>query len=390
MNARSLVTTGTLFMVANLGAGVLNYLFQVIASQRLSGEDFSSMSSWIAHVSVFFILAGILQYSSNFLPASSRFFKSSLVAFNLIYVGLISLWFMLDPGLSPLKAALMVVSTALFGWAMGQVQGRLLFFTVALANLAIGTTKILVAFVPLPLSDLEKFVFIFFIGNLPALWFITVSGIRYSAPPQRGDLHSGHQGLLAAGLLSAYSILIPQIDLIILDWTQPREIFNDIARASIFYKAIYFFFFAIAQFLLPIQLKATDRSLNSWFGSIKLAAAALLACGVLAQISPWIVRSLLHWDSEPARDLIFLPCLNMTILTWLFLLAQEACARKATLIAALGLTLMASEWALQWLLALPTASYFTLAIISRAATLIVLYRGLRNHPSHRSPSTTSL
>ncbi len=74
MNARSLLTTGGIYMAANIAAGLLNYLFQVVASRQLSAADFSQMSSWVAHVSVFFILAGVLQYSSNFLPASAEAF----------------------------------------------------------------------------------------------------------------------------------------------------------------------------------------------------------------------------------------------------------------------------------------------------------------------------
>lgn len=387
MSARNLLTAGGIFMAANLMAGLLNYFFQIVASQKLNSADFSVMSSWIAHVSVLFIGAGVLQYGSNFLPASARGFRLSLVGLNFGFILLIAIWFLSAPGLTLSKAAIMLIGAILFGWTLGQVQGRLLFLTVAAVNVAVGVSKNLIVLLPLPLSDMEKFAFAFFACNLPAVWVITTVGFRHAEPPKRQSSHSGQQGLTAAVLLSSYAILIPQIDLIILNWTQSRDAFNEIARASVFYKAIYFFFFAIAQFLLPIQLRSTSRSLNPWFGSVKLGGIALLSCGMLALASPWIIRDLLRWDSEPGRDLIFLSCLNMTVFTWIFMLAQEACARRRIQPAALGLAFLGTEWALQWLLAFPTTLYFALALISRLFVLILLYRGLTLHQESRSPST---
>jgi hypothetical protein len=390
MSARNLFSAAGFYMAANLAAGLLNYLFQIMASRQLNAMDFSAMSSWIAHVSVFFVLGGVLQYSSNFLPASGRVFRLSLLGINIGFLGLIALWFTLEPGLSLIKAAIMLVGATLFGWTLGQIQGRLLFFTVATANLVIGATKNLIALLPLPLGDVEKFAFAFFACNLPALWLLTDAGLRRSRDPVRHAVHSNKQGLMAAGLLSTYATLIPQIDLVLLDWTQSREVFTTIARASVFYKAIYFCFFAIAQFLLPLQLKSTSRSLGSWPGTIKLGAASVTVCAIISLIAPWIAREFLRWDSEPGPILIFLSCLNMILLTWIFMLAQESCACKRVQTAILGLVLLATEWALQWLLALPAPFYFALAALSQFTLLLILYRSLGQVQTRRSLSTDSI
>src|SRR4051812_16675927 len=79
--------SATLFLLANVAAGVLNYSFQLIASRQLSANDFSELNGWFAELALFFMFGGILQYASNFFPASDKTLKRTIVAFNLFCGG---------------------------------------------------------------------------------------------------------------------------------------------------------------------------------------------------------------------------------------------------------------------------------------------------------------
>ncbi|MGZ3722557.1 MAG: hypothetical protein ACXVA9_06485, partial [Bdellovibrionales bacterium] len=169
------------FVAANILAGVCNYLYQVLASRALSAQDFSQLNAWFANLALFFLIGGLLQYAANFFPMPKRWLQQAIVLINLFCLGLVITWIFGPEGQTLTRGLMVVLGAAVFGWMVGQVQSREMFFVMALASLVVGVCKVGLVFVStFDHSLLERYSFALFACYLPALWWISFK--IWSAP----------------------------------------------------------------------------------------------------------------------------------------------------------------------------------------------------------------
>lgn len=367
------IRTGAFFFFSSLAAGGTNYLFQVVASRHLSGEDFSQLNGWFADLSALLMFGGLVQYAGVFWPASRKQLRLAIVSFHLFVFG--SLWFWLSrPGVLTLDRAILVfmISTG-FGWLMGQLQARKFFITFSLVNLVCAGTKLLMAWAPLgDPHEVTRYAFALFINVLPGLWVISL-GLWNSSSVTRTGASSPSWG--APVVFSAATHLIPQFDLVLMHHTQNEASFTEFAHASLFYRGMYFLIFIFAQWLLPKQLEAQGSSHKKSLvrGFPALLLAMVLASFALSLLSPWISQWVLKWPTPPARTLILLTCVHMSLLAMVYLWIQEACARNQERFAALALLLLAIEAALQFTLQLSAMTYLVSAGVTQTLFLAYIY-----------------
>ncbi len=364
--------SGSPFVAFNVLAGLLHYLFQVLASQRLTSAEFSDLNSWFAHIALFFVVGGVLQYAANFFPSPRHRLRTAILGINALSFALTVLWPYSPEGQTVLRALMILTGCSLFGWLMGQLQIRMLFNALTISNLLVALTKLTLIYTPISgPTELDRFTFALFACYLPALWYASVAAWKSHDQFAEGRKKMWSLELWSAPVvLSAAAAIIPQMDLVLMSWLQPPVVFQEFARASLFYKGIYFFIFIFAQWLLPFQIRKHESGLVK--ASLALAAAAVFGSAALTGAAPWIVRWLLHWDQTPSLWLIFASCLNMSLLTWAFLLIQESCAQGRTRLAAVALAILAAEGGIQIALGLDALYYLGLAIGAQAAIVFIL------------------
>lgn len=359
------IRSGTFFLLANIGAGVLNYLFQVVAARQLTAQDFSQLNGWFADLSLFFMVGGILQYASNFRPTPRSQLRYILGMANGLTLVAIWLW-LTQPGVLTFDRALLVlVTSTFFGWLMGQVQIRMQFVVISIANILVAGTKLGITGLPIgEPQDLMRYALGFFICYLPALWLISI--YLWSAP--EAERAEGNPSWTAPIMLSVATAVTPQFDLVLMNHTQDSLAFADFAHASLYYKAIYFLIFILAQWLLPRQIK---KQVGHTLSDLpRLVAVAIVTSMALAVASPYISQWIMKWQYSPSQILVFLSCLHMSALAMLFLRIQEACAQKQVKTAAVILGVMGLEAALQLVLKLEMNQYLVTVIILQAGLLI--------------------
>lgn len=367
-----LLRSGSFFFVANVVAGVFNYIFQIFASKDLSGHDFSNLYGWFADLSLFFMVSGVLQYASNFYPARRIFMRRAVVAINVFCLILAAAWFQFPAGQGVARAMMIVSGSTLFGWLMGQIQYRRLFVGIGLANILITSVKMAIIFLPI-LEVAERYRFAMFASYLPALWLLSI--FAWQIPDQTSAIRLNRFSwkLWAAPVvLSVTGAIIPQLDMVLIARIQPAAVFENFARASLFYKGIYFAFLIFAQWLLPHQIHGEWNGAKKKISALWLAAMALMASAGITFVSPWVVQIFLKWDQVPPAKMIFLSCLNMSLLTWIFLMIQEACARTRTQVAALSIAVLGFEAALQLAGQWSIDGYFTASILCQVFIIWML------------------
>jgi hypothetical protein len=367
---------GAFFIGANIAAGLLHYLYQVVAARRLSAADFADLNAWYAALALFFAVAGFLQYTANFAPAKRRWLRAAVLAANLLAAVGLWRWFESAPALGFEHAVWIVLLAAVSGWLLGQAQIRLAFTVMAIASLVIGATKLATAL--WPAHGLTWFALAPFAGYIPALWWLSVHLWRADDTTARPRARA-RTWWTAPLILSTASAVFPQLDLVLMSHTQTAAVFTEFAQASLFYKAIYFLVALLAQWLLPQQIHGlADRPIRKTGATLAVAVvAAVAASAVLAAIAAPVAHFVLGWAEAPRAGLVFVSCLNMSLLTLLFLFIQEACARSRTRIAALTLAVIGAEAAVQLLLNLEAFSYYALVLAVQTLWLVALARRRR-------------
>lgn len=370
------------FAISNVLAGLLHYLFQVFASKQLSASDFAIFSVWFAQVSVLCMAGGLLQYAGNFYPATNKVAIRSIQISILGCFALISAWILFPSELNLTRGLLIVVSAGCFGWISGLIQQRMFFIFLGTLNLAMAGFKLLMIFIPLEfLTDgLARFSFAVLAGYGPALLLVYIllwNKKSFTEVPVHSLRRVGANVWAAPIILSLAGALIPQMDIIILkNWT-PTEVFEDFVRVSLFYKGIYFFMFILAQWMLPKQISRTEHKTTNPIFSFQLGLAALVGSAAVTLAAPLIETWILRWDSLPPSSMVFYTCLNMSLLTWFFLLIQEACARNKLKIASVALAGVVGNLGLQSLLRWPVEAYFQLAICIHLTILVSMIYALK-------------
>lgn len=369
------------FAISNILAGVFHYLFQVLASKEMAAAEFAQFSVWLATVAVLCMLGGLLQYAGNFFPSTkSQAERSLLVSTALTFVFSVA-WFFI-PASNDLQGALIVISAGLFGWILGQIQQRLLFLLMGIMNLAMAGVKVFFVLIPGTFGTvMERFSYALLICYFVALLvtYLVSRSSKFEITSSPSGMKSTQTAALwlAPLLLSISGAIIPQMDIIVLQKWQPDQVFQDFVRASLFYKGIYFLMFIFAQWMLPQQISKTGSKAHQGILTYHFAIAAFVGSLAVTVVAPYVEQFILKWDSMPPAAMIFYSCFNMSLLTWVFLLIQESCARHQLRLAGAALVVIFMNLGAQLLLQLEVVQYFQLSILVYLSLLITMIRVLR-------------
>jgi len=346
-----------LYLGASVLAGLLNYLFQVVASRQLSAQDFADLNGWFANVSILFVMGGVLQYAAVFVPTPVRVVRGVLVIACLMMGASLWYWISRSSGLG-LEKAWMIVS-------MSIVMGWLSFASVLAAAMKLGMT-----WFPLGTAqEVDRYALALF---APFLLVLVVYAWRlWRARPVESH-HVGRSAWIAPICLSLATAVVPQLDLVLMHHTQSPTVFAEFARVSLFYRVIYILAFVLAQWLLPRQV--VHRSHRLWRALPTLVGLSLLLSTGLALASPWVVSGIFHWESTPDLWILWLACVHTSGLALLFFYIQEACAEKDWFGVALVLGLWAVEASVQMTIGFEVRTYLQTVIGLDLVMLVYLWR----------------
>lgn len=373
--------SGGWYFAAGLVGGLLSYLYQVVASRELSSADFAALNGWFANFAIYFFLGGIFQYGAVFKPTSGRPLAVRLFAINVMLLLFVWWWFSGTETFGVARAIIVVVSTASAGWIMGQLQARLAFTLLAFLGLIQATVKLMPIFFPaFPSLRVEAYALACFVTLLPTHWIASYVLLRSDKPTTTTEGARSGKDWIAPILLSCAVALMPQYDLVLMDHTQTRPLFEEFARASLFYKGIYFVFFIVAQWLLPQQIQRTAEIRNLGVAVV----FALVSSIVITLAAPFVGRIVLHWDHDPSAWLILGSCIHMSLLTLTFLGIQQACADGRVWVAAVVLGLIVVKGAMQFALGLEASTYLIYAIVLQLPILWVLFGRAGSRPMTRA------
>lgn len=368
--------SASFFFAANLITGVLNYLFQVYASKELSAAEYGHLNAWFSDLMMLFFLGGVAQYCGIFFPAPRNSLKKAVVAINGLSFSLAALWIFSPPGETVERGVLVLTVATAFFWLIGQIQFRKMFVAIGVANFTTSLSKLGLVLLPLfTLVTVERFRIAFFANYFPALWLMSVVAWRLPntatiVPQKKNDLRLW----MAPVVMSLATAIIPQMDMVLLSRLWSELEFQDFARASLFSRAIFFLFLILAQWMLPFQIQGEFTSFKHRFLNPALAGICLLVSGSITYLSPWAIDFFLHWDRAPSLSLVFLSCLNMSVLTWIFLLVQKCCAQGQSKKASYAIIGLVVEAAAQFLSRWPGHGYFVCALIFQTTLIWYLSR----------------
>ncbi len=359
----------SVFFISSVGAGVFNYLFQVVAGRNLSATDFADFNGWFANLAIFFMIGGLLQYAGNFWPARRSFIRLALIMLNL--VGTVGIFYWItQPGLFTIdRAGLILFSSSIFGWLTGQMQIRSAFKLMSIAGIVVAGSKFALALVPItPAQSADRYALAVFASFLPGLWLTTsyLWSAKDAPPPATAPKWT------APIMLAAAVAIFPQFDIALLSHTVGSADFATFVRASIFSRAIYFLIFILAQWLLPRQIQRQSPEIVGSFPRIFLSALAGSAIITLA--APYLSALILGWSEAPPASIVFLSSLQMSLMALLLLHVQESCARGRVRSAATALVLLFCEGALQWFVRAPTEQYLLTMVALNLGMLSVFWR----------------
>lgn len=301
-----------IFIISQVLAGGLNYLFQVYASKTLSVVDFGSWSHWLAQFSVacfvgvwFQSLAALGNVEAYFDLKRSRWFL--LVIFLGLIFSMSMQW---------------IWSSFIFGWICSLLSG----YWVGLLLRAQNMKMLALASVS---GAVSRFVWVLFDNGSGAFYRATLIApffmcavvmllprLRQKVANEEKSRMTVQVGAAALGL-AFFSAWIPQVDLLMASKFISATELGILAKVSLLNKACFFGFQILAQLLLAHQVQAKRET----FGNKHFL---LLGCGgVLVAMISGGVAQVLGWPVAWA----FLSLLHVTTLCLLFLCVQDLSAR---------------------------------------------------------------
>jgi hypothetical protein len=171
-------------------------------------------------------------------------------------------------------------------------------------------------------------------------------------------------------LLASATAAFPQVDLIVVRATQGAAVFQDFARASLFYKGLYFLVLILSQWMLPYQIRRSPSSVVR-FKWVTLVAISIIGSAAIALVAPTVSSQIMRWPDAPPGIMIFLSCCNLSLLSWVLLLMQEACAHDRFRQAMAMLGALGAAYAIVWTSSPRLAIYFAMTIAASSATIAI-------------------
>ncbi|AKV03097.1 hypothetical protein AKJ09_09760 [Labilithrix luteola] len=251
------------FLVANVLAGVLNYLFQVHAATVLDAASFGLLSAWFARVTIFTTVATVAQFLSLDFPLAERSLFSlvrSCAAVALVLLAGITAWQaggrVLDPGV---LTAVVVVGNVLFFAVVGQLQARLQLGAVALSLFAVAVTRCALPFAWAKAARGPGFYLSHAVSALVGLLVIlAVVGRSVPTPALRSreGAPSLHLRLWRPLLLALAAVALPTLDVLAVSATSDAATTGSYMRMALAARIIFFGGASALQTILPYQLHA--------------------------------------------------------------------------------------------------------------------------------------
>ncbi|MBC7692751.1 MAG: hypothetical protein H7222_13400 [Methylotenera sp.] len=330
---------GSFFLlVANISAGVLSYFFQLRGAALLSAAAYGGLNTWLAYLGLALSLAGVAQYSSNFVILSEHHFRRTAGAVLVFVAGsLIALYLVSGAVAHGLFFGLSMLLGAVFQGIVGQFQGRTWFSWMGASLFIAAALKVAVTywnpawvgihtFAPLQREELFYLALPLSFG-LTCLFQAAVMLFKHEpfsaevrARRAKLEKHEISSALRGATILAIAMALIPQMDLLNLRWLHGDETVGLFSRASLFAKAIFFAALTLVQVTLPHHIRASKSSdphtAHRSIVRFEIAGLALCVCAsiVLAWVGPWASKNFLGFDLDPYRSWILLSCLSLTAL----------------------------------------------------------------------------
>lgn len=360
--------SGLIFLASGLAAGVLNYLFQVIAKRHLADVTFSELTGWFSDLSVLFLLGGLLQNWANFKPASQTWVRRVVIVTNVLGVAALWLWFALPGELTTPRALLVVLCSILTAWISGQVQIRLAFGVLSAIGFLMAIVKL--SFTQLPFgadNAVDRYALGLFIPFIVGLWISSIYLWRSPTPKVQPRANTW----AAATILSITVAVVPIFDLVILYHSVSVQVYALFATASLFFRAIYFLVSILAQWMLPRQIRNES---HGTLGMGLLFTGTVLLSVTLSVLSPYISTYILN-ANPPGMMLVFMSCLHTSLLALLYLQIQSCTAGGRLKAAGWTLVVLGAEAAIQLGFQFEILSY--LAFVSFCQSGLMIFHILK-------------
>jgi hypothetical protein len=281
--------------LANLVAGLLNYLFQVHAAAALDAAEFGRFSAWLAQVALASAVATVIQFLSLDTPIAEPRFRRLLGVSGAVSFVLVVAHVLAGSALSPLAlGAVTLVSTALLYAVVGQLQSRLRLAVVATAIFATSGFRFALPFTSTGGMRAKSFYVAqaaaAFAGvALAALLTLrsrggAVAGIAAPAAP-RAEVATRLR-LARPVLLAFAAVAFPFVDVLAISSTNDVATTGAFSRIALAARIVFFGGAAILQVLLPYHIHTSKSGaalpsfiarVERWLTPISLVGAIILA-----------------------------------------------------------------------------------------------------------------
>lgn len=310
------------FTLANVAAGVLNYLFQVHAAVAMDATAFGALSAWLAQVTFASSIASVVQFLS--LDFRVERFERLVVPIGLVSAIAVVLQLWAGRALGTFTLGAITVGGGVLLYALiGQLQSRLRLGDVGLAVFA-------TAFARMSLSFVTSFYVAQAVAAFAGVAAVAAVSLRTRADesPAAGTTKSGFGTRLVRSVLLAFAtVLFPQLDVLVLSWREDATTLGMFSRLALAARIVFFAGAAVLPVLLAHQVRAAESETEPPsfvpFAQRWLAPVAVLGSMVLAFVAD---RAVLHVAGDQSTWL-YVSCASAALLVSILLHVQRLAAR---------------------------------------------------------------
>lgn len=338
MSSRRIVGGSIVLFGANVGAGLLSYLFQLRGARVLPVVPYGNLNAWMAYFGIVLSIAMVAQVASNFFQLNDRDLRRASIAV-LIFVLINALGLIALSRCGCLSPFIIGVSGILLGTVcqglLGQFQARMCFGWFGVGLLVCAAARLWTTYFDIGLPNEVLFYLSFPVSFGVACLvqsFVAFFIKRKQAAELKPSPIGARQELLSAAMLAFAIAYVPQIDLLNLSWTNDARTVGLFSQASLFAKVIFFAAVALLQVTLPFHVRAQRGQISEEkHQKIKnleyLGIGLCVICSfVFALLAPRLAREVLGADFSNLRLWVLLSCLCLTALYGQLSSIQLMCA----------------------------------------------------------------
>jgi hypothetical protein len=325
--------------VANLAAGILNYLFLVHAAAVLDAAAFGLLSAWLARVTLLGVIATVVQFLSLDSRLDEQRWTKVLRASGAVSLLLVVVHVVAGPRAPfAVLGASSVIGGILLYAVIGQLQARLLLGVMAASVLGMTALRFALPFA-WPREGRAPAFYVAhaaaaFAGIATAALVVTLRRASASTAALAPPAADRRVRLGRPVLLAFATVLFPLLDVLVVSAAQDAATTGAFSRVGLAARIVFFGGAAALQVLLPHQLHAAAtgeampvfvQRLERWLTPMMLGGALVLALLVHLVLRP----------SGEERTWLFATCLAAALLVAILghvnRLAARGSLRMATL-----------------------------------------------------------